>query len=274
MKRTGVSTCGRPEKGKDWAMPTADGLTPAQIDAFHRDGFVLAPGFFDAAETRRITEWTDEVAAWPEAPGRHMVYYEDSLTEAATRVVQRIEDVTPFHAGFRGLFADHRITAAVSALLGEPAVLFKDKINFKMPGGDGFKAHQDAQAGWNVYAKYYITALVSIDSATIENGCLEMAAGWHRKGLVGDEWTPLGEGETAGMDFIAFPTAPGDTIFFDSYAPHRSGPNLTAAPRRVLYVTYNRASEGDHRVRYFADKRKSFPPDIERTPGKTYVFRV
>ncbi len=49
---------------------------------------------------------------------------------------------------------------------------------------------------------------------------------------------------------------------------------LTDRPRRVLYVTYNRASEGDHRARYVADKRANFPPDIEREPGKTYVFRV
>jgi hypothetical protein len=44
--------------------------------------------------------------------------------------------------------------------------------------------------------------------------------------------------------------------------------------RRVLYVTYNLAADGDHRVSYFADKRASFPPDIERTPGVEYRFRV
>ncbi len=49
---------------------------------------------------------------------------------------------------------------------------------------------------------------------------------------------------------------------------------MTAAPRRVLYVTYNRLSEGDHRQRYYADKRKSYPPDIERDPDKEYKFRV
>jgi len=42
----------------------------------------------------------------------------------------------------------------------------------------------------------------------------------------------------------------------------------------VLYVTYNRLSEGDHRRQYYIDKRKSFPPDCEREPGKEYVFRV
>ncbi len=255
-------------------MTVTNLLTPEQIEAFHRDGFVHARGFFGAAEMRRITGWIDEIAAWPEEPGRHMVYHEASLAEPGTRVLQRIEDLTPFHEGFRSLYLRGRLQAAVSALLDEPATLFKDKINFKLPGGDGFKAHQDAQAGWNIFAKYYVTALVSIDAATVENGCLEMAAGWHRKGLVGDEWTPLGEGETAGMTFVSHPTAPGDAIFFDSYTPHRSGPNLTNSPRRVLYVTYNRASEGDHRARYFADKRESFPPDIERDPTKTYVFRV
>jgi hypothetical protein len=70
------------------------------------------------------------------------------------------------------------------------------------------------------------------------------------------------------------PTQPGDVVFFDSYTPHASGPNLTAEPRRVLYITYNRLSAGDLRARYYADKRKNFPPDIERDPTKTYTFRV
>jgi ectoine hydroxylase-related dioxygenase (phytanoyl-CoA dioxygenase family) len=69
-------------------------------------------------------------------------------------------------------------------------------------------------------------------------------------------------------------TDPGDVIFFDSFVPHASGPNRTAASRRILYVTYSRAGEGDHRTRYFADKRRDFPPDIEREPGRTYTFRV
>ena len=49
---------------------------------------------------------------------------------------------------------------------------------------------------------------------------------------------------------------------------------MTDGKRRVLYVTYNAASAGDHREQYYADKRASFPPDIERDPKKEYVFRV
>jgi ectoine hydroxylase-related dioxygenase (phytanoyl-CoA dioxygenase family) len=68
--------------------------------------------------------------------------------------------------------------------------------------------------------------------------------------------------------------APGDVMFFDCYAPHQSEPNLTAHQRRNDYLTYNRASDGDHRERYFADKRASYPPDNEREDGRQYVFRV
>ncbi len=70
------------------------------------------------------------------------------------------------------------------------------------------------------------------------------------------------------------PTAPGDAIFFDSYVPHASKANLSDSPRRILYLTYNLARDGDHRARYFADKYAAFPPDIDRDPAKPYVFRV
>ena len=166
------------------AVPAS--LDQEQIQAFHRDGFVFVPGFYDAKALGEITAWTEEVAGWPEVPGRHMVYYEDSLAEPGARVVQRIEDFVPYHEGFARLFTEGGMAQAVGQLLGEPARLFKEKINFKLPGGDGFKAHQDAQAGWETYADFHITALVSIDPATEANGCLEVAAGYHDRGLVGE----------------------------------------------------------------------------------------
>ncbi len=61
----------------------------------------------------------------------------------------------------------------------QPAVLFKDKIHSKLPGGDGFKAHQNVQAGWEAYARYQVSILVSMDTADAAKGCLETAAGWH-----------------------------------------------------------------------------------------------
>ena len=246
----------------------------AQRRVFERDGFVVVPGLFDAQEIARISAWTDEIEQAPEVPGRAMKYYEPSLLRPGERVLQRIENFCPFHAGFGALCDGDKLRGSVLRLLGEDAVLFKDKINFKLPGGDGFKPHQDQQAGWSTYADLFVTAMISIDATTAENGCLELAAGHHTRGLIGEEWKPLTDDDMRNLGARAVPTQAGDAVFFDSYTPHASAPNLTAERRRVLYITYNRRSAGDHRVQYFADKRKSFPPDIERDPNKTYTFRV
>jgi hypothetical protein len=249
-------------------------LTEEQLGAFTRDGFVRVPGFFDAAHTAEVTAWVDELTARPEEPGQHWVYHEPSLTDPARSLIQRVEKFADVDPRFAHLFCSGRLHSAVSELLGERAELFKEKINYKMPGGPGFRPHQDSQAGWGVYASYFVTALVAIDPCTLENGCLEIAAGEQRRELLTEEWKPLDDDTVARLDFRPVPAEPGDALFFDSFAPHQSGPNRTEHQRRVLYVTYNRASEHPQRVRYFADKHRSFPPDIEREPGKTYVFRV
>ncbi|MDB5428144.1 MAG: phytanoyl-CoA dioxygenase [Phenylobacterium sp.] len=249
------------------------GLTAAQKQAFRRNGWVLARSFFDADETALIERWTREVLARPETPGEQMVYYEDSLQQPGERIVQRIEYFCGYHDRFDRL-VNGQLKAAVARLFGDDAVLFKEKINFKMPGGAGFEPHQDQQAGWSTYAPLFVTALVSIDAATEANGCLEMASGPKATGLIGREWEPLSAAEMAELKLAPIPTEPGDVLFFDSYAPHASQPNGTAQARRILYLTYNRARDGDHRARYFADKRANFPPDIERAPGTEYRFRV
>lgn len=247
------------------------GPSEAQRAAMRRDGFLVTRGFFHAADVARMSRWIDELAALPESPGRHWVYREDSLTEPGVRVLQRIENFCPFHPGFDELVRAGALAGWVAALMGGPILLFKEKINCKMPGGSGFKAHQDQQAGWSRYAPLFVTALVTIDPATLANGCLELVAGRHREGLIGEEWQPLAD---PALQLEPVPTAPGDVIFFDSFVPHASQANATAHPRRLLYLTYNLAAHGDQRGRYHSDKHAAFPPDIERDGTKSYVFRV
>ena len=246
-------------------------LTDDQLQAFQRNGFLIARGMFNAEQMAMISEWSDEMLARPEEPGKHWVYHEKSLKGDDDELVNRIENISPFHDGFRGLI--EALRDPVGQLLGEEAVLFKEKINFKMPGGDGFKPHQDSQAGWDSYTDFFISVLVSIDAANIENGCLELCAGHHQRGLF-KSWKPLTDVDMEGMDFRPAPTEPGDVVFFDCYAPHQSSPNISDAVRRIYYVTYNRASDGDHMAQYYADKHRSFPPDIDRDANKEYVFRV
>ncbi len=248
----------RPTRMKD-AEALSGPLDPRQMAEYRRMGWVVARGFFPPAEAQAIAAWTDELTARPEVPGEHMVYREDSLTEAGRRVIQRIENFCPYHPGFDGLVREGRLARAIDQLLGGEACLFKEKINFKEAGGAGFEPHQDQQAGWSTYADLFVTALVGIDRATMENGCLEMANVTRLPGMIGPEWRPLSAAEMAGFDLVPTPTEPGDVIFFDSYVPHASKPNLTKDARRILYLTYNRLDDGDHRQRYFSEKRANFP---------------
>ena len=245
-------------------------LTGADLEAFKRDGFVVRRGAFDSSAMRAVQDWAAEMLARPEISGRHWVFHEKSKSDGGD-LVSRIENIVPFHAGFRALC--DALAGPVGQVLGERAVLFKEKINFKMPGGDGFKAHQDSQAGWEAYASYFITAVLCIDRATVENGCLRLAAGHQDRGLF-RAWEPLTAQDMAGMRFEDYPTEPGDLILFDSYTPHESEPNRSAAIRRMYFATFNRASEGDHMARYYADKHRNYPPDIDRDPSRKYVFRV
>jgi ectoine hydroxylase-related dioxygenase (phytanoyl-CoA dioxygenase family) len=249
-------------------------LTEQQVGAFRRDGYVIVPALFGPAEIEQISAWAEEVQNWEETPGQHMMYFEQTEESPPRRILNRVENVLPYHPEFKVLASSDNMQGACSQLFGEPAVLFKDKINYKMAGGSGFESHQDVQAGWSRYASVHITALIMIDLSTRENGCLELAAGFHERGLIGEEWVPLNEEQFAGANYIAVEAAPGDAIFFDSLVPHRSGSNTTDRPRRVLYYTYNKASEGDHLAQYYADKRESYTPDIEREASKEYVYRV
>jgi hypothetical protein len=249
-------------------------LSDSDLRHYGKTGWLVRRNFFDADETAKISKWTDEVTAMPELPGRQMVYYEPNLLEPGKRVIQRIENFCPYHGRFDALVRNSRLSDAVGQLLGGPVCLFKEKINYKMAGGAGFEPHQDQQAGWSRYAPIFVTALVCIDRADLANGCLEMPTVSRLTKLIGEEWRPLTSDEMNSFELVPVETEPGDVIFFDSYVPHASKPNLTSQARRILYLTYNRLSDGDHRVQYFAEKRANFPPDVERDPAKEYKFRV
>ncbi len=216
------------------------------------------------AEREQLRAWTDELAEWPETPGKWMKYFEPG----AERLLCRVEDFIPHHAGLRELLARPDLIACLDALFGEPSALFKEKLNFKLAGGAGFAAHQDAPAFTSFGQTYHVTLMLSADATTEENGCLEVVDGFNESRTL-----PQAEDGTLRGDVVAhlawrpLPTEPGDAVLFDSYLPHRSGPNRSRGPRRALYVTYNRASEGDRRAEYFALKRRVFPPECERIPG-------
>lgn len=150
---------------------------------------------------------------------------------------------------------------AASALLGEPAVLYKEKVNYKLPGGAGYAPHQDAPA-YPFVAKH-VSCLVAIDDAKIDNGCLEVVSGHHHELLPTDERGCIRADVVASFTWEPVPVRSGQTVWFHSWTPHRSGANRSRDARRALYPTYNALSEGDRREAYYRDKLAEFAKGTE-----------
>lgn len=241
------------------------------VTSYLEDGFVALSDLFSPAEKVTIVESADEIGRWPEAPGRWMHYFESNALTGA-RQLCRVENFVPHHDRLREVLDGRGLAEMVARLIGEPAFLYKDKINFKLPGGNGFAPHQDAPAFTEQGQRQHITVMIAVDRATVENGCVEVVIGGHTHGTL-PHTAPGGtipEGIVRELVFSPVQLEPGDVLIFGSYIPHRSGPNLSSTSRRAFFLTFNPQSEGDRREAYYRAKREKFPPECEREPGRDY----
>ena len=187
----------------------------SELEVWRTHNYLVLPNVLRGADLVNLRRWTDEVINWPETPGKWMKYFEGG---GDTRQLCRLENFVPYHKNYAELLMGETTLSAVSVLMGEPAVLYKEKINLKLAGGSGFRAHQDAPAFDTFGHGYHITAMVAIDDSTQTNGCLEvsdpLATGvllpqTHDKSLSDEaietlDWRPVEVGA-------------GSIVFFDSY---------------------------------------------------------
>jgi ectoine hydroxylase-related dioxygenase (phytanoyl-CoA dioxygenase family) len=227
------------------------GIDDTLVQGFRERGWALTPtlGPDEAAE---LVRWVDEVAAWPD-DGEWMHHRE--LTDSGAALC-RTENFVPFHPGLRALLTTGPMLDVASALLGEPAVLYKEKVNYKLVGGAGYSPHQDAPA--YPFLDQHVSCMVAVDEATEANGCLEVVTGAHHELLPMDDKGCVHPDVVAELTWEPVPIPAGSTLWFHSRTPHRSGANRSDRPRRALYPTYNARSEGDLRDAYYAEKRSQF----------------
>ncbi len=242
-------------------------LNEDQLQFWKNQSHLLLQDLLSPNEIKKLVSWTEELQSWPETPGKWMKYFETPPQNKSKRLLCRVENFLQYHEGFNNLLKDPRILGALSQLMGETALLFKEKINFKMPDGNGFKAHQDAPAFVSFNQKYHITMMIAVDQVTVENGCLEVVPHFANSTETLEQANDgtLSQRVIDSFQWQPVLMNPGDILFFDSYLPHRSAPNKSASARRALYITYNRQSEGSYRNEYFQQKRAHFPPECERT---------
>ncbi|MCU1463870.1 MAG: protein involved in biosynthesis of mitomycin antibiotics/polyketide fumonisin [Acidimicrobiales bacterium] len=222
---------------------------------FARTGWVRTRTLDDAGVTR-LRGWIDDLADRPDEDGAWLHYRE--LTDDGPKLC-RTENFVPYHDGLRAFLTTGPMLDVASALLGEPAVLYKEKVNYKLPGGAGYSAHQDAPA--YRFVTVHVSCMVAVDDATVDNGCLEVASGMHDAVLPMDDRGCIEHDVAAALVWAPVEVRAGDTLWFHSRTPHRSGANRSTSPRRAIYPTYNAASEGDLRADYYRQKLQEFAAD-------------
>ena len=225
---------------------------------YEREGFVIVRGVFspreiaDAlADGERVER---EFAHLKDTKNRRCRWQDNAFTgECQFDAFDPIIDLSPACAS---LARDPRMLDLIGELYGEPACLFKDKLIYKHPGAKGYGLHQDWVA-WERFPRSFNSVLVPLDPADEANGCTIVYPGYHRDGPL----TPA-DGNYRGLpsetvdESRAVPLVlkPGDVAVFGGYTPHRSNANLADRPRRQLYFSYTKFSEGgDLREQHYRD---------------------
>ncbi|KAL4897667.1 hypothetical protein BDV59DRAFT_197943 [Aspergillus ambiguus] len=245
-------------------------LTQSQL-SFYRDGgyLHLKAAEHDLVSPAELQQWTDDVRTWPLEKGKWMPYFE--ITPEGKRQLMRTEKFVDYHPQWKELICGDALGSILAQLAGEETILFKDKINYKLPGGNGFHAHIDYNAYSHIAQIPHLTANVAVDDATLANGCLEVVPGSHRMeiefsqgGRISPEWE-------ARQDWVSVPLASGDILFFGSVLAHQSKENATDKSRSSLYATFAMRKDGeDLRQKYYEHRRRIFPPDHEREENRDY----
>jgi hypothetical protein len=218
---------------------------------------VVQPGLLDRAGIEALRAWVDEIEAWPS--GSHVWGHYAEETANGPRIC-RTENVSACHAGIAAL-VDGALQERATAALGETAVAFKDKLNYKQPGGAGYSTHQDQLAYPGV--NRVVSLLVAIDDCRVESGCLWMADGVTELLPVDDRGVVRAE-VAAKLDWFPAELGAGDAVLIDGLAPHYSEANATDGSRRVFIASYAPQSEHYGRARYYRDRADLMRRDTER----------
>lgn len=242
---------------------------------FARDGYLFIKNFFTESESKFLQLEASSLQALPEKRDSYMKFYENlQQTEIMThgdiknntdndRILARMENFLGERTELRYL-VNNRVKTTLEEVTGNEMVLFKDKINWKLPGGGAFKPHQDFDAWSDFGLTNFVTCALFADNSTTKNGCLEFASGAHNDGILANNHGCLDPEIVESLNWQKIETTPRDMLLFDSYTPHKSDVNRSKHQRRIYYFTFNLKEEGDYCEAYFTKKRAVFPPDFER----------
>lgn len=171
-------------------------LSVAQVDAFHRDGFVNGGAILGTGEVgalgdalAALVETGPDAVATDDLPVLFrdlaaLTRRSDSEGTGEERPVWQIVNVWLLSEPFRELLAHPKLVAAVAQLTGSDDLqVWHDQAQIKPARWGGCTTwHQDAPLWPALEPATQVTAWISFDDADLENGAMWMVPGSHRWG--------------------------------------------------------------------------------------------
>jgi len=244
---------------------TSGHLTPDEVGFLDRNGYVIRENVFSRAEVADITAACEDLVARLVRDRQLKRYKAGSYVfapdferstmikwEGDTDIVHGIEPFAHLDPVLKRWALDPRFTQPMQRFVGDPnPSLFTEKLNLKRPGIGGVNPMHQDYPYWIDSAQdptRVATAMLFLDDATLENGCLQVAPGSHRSG----QWRNRTDSDEFGaneidakayadVDMLPVPLKAGSMVMFGSFLVHCSEPNRSALQRRALLFSYQPA---------------------------------
>ena len=194
-------------------------LSPDEISAFKKLGFIVLRQYYSDNKILKILDEVNRLKSLiPEKEGI-MKYYEtpfgkDSINQS--NILIRIEKFIETSPYLESIVNSSFVHSLLNQLLGESAVLMKEKINFKPPGAPPDLLHQDSQAGWDEYGSEFVSVLIAVEDSNRTNACVEFDhSGYYINKLAAKLWEPLTSKDIPNAEMQPIETKAGDIILFN-----------------------------------------------------------
>ena len=244
-------------------------LSAVDIERFHRDGFLILPGLFSAAEVGRLKA---------RLPALFAEQCPENYREKLSKDVRSAFALHRRDPLFASIASHPRLLGPARQILGEDFYMQQAKVNVKAPfTGEAFQWHYDFAThhrGDGVPRPLALNLHVFLDEVTQFNGPLIFIPGSHRQGEAPvslDETTTSYPLWTVDTDAVArlvaeggmfAATAPAGTgVIFGDLMVHCSPPNFSPSPRSIYSSLVNPLSNA-----FTSLSRQPFQHERDLTP--------
>ena len=247
-------------------------LTPQQIAAYHRDGYIIVKNFCSQQEVDKMYT----TALQDKAMENNALDLNDQ-TGKKTRLSLWF---TPGNDVFGYLTRSEKMVDAVANLLDSdaPVCHFHSKLMQKEPKvGGAWEWHQDYGYWYKnqfMFPDQLVSVMIALTKANKQNGCIQVIKGSHKLGRVnhGFAGEQVGADQTMvdnalkTMELVYVEIEPGDALFFHSNILHRSEANLSNSPRWSIISCYSAQSN-----LAYNETSTSWHTPIEKVPNEALL---